>query len=167
MFMDVTKRALIGKVWGKKNETLSRLRFSSNIHPSSKSDLKCQNNMLWWLIWGIVHLCRSNMTGDIMENWKIVLSKNVNVYTFFVKLLCHWSLHFFYKNNDSKDQKNQTYHHFKGYKHNGKPFFPKPIFQQFVKKAKSEWILLLITLKSLLEEQSLLSKQDGIFMKNN
>ena len=51
------------------------------------------------------------------------------------KLKCAIEL-FFNKNNDSKDQKNQTYHYFKGYKHNGKPFFPKPIFQQFAKKGK-------------------------------
>ena len=39
------------------------------------------------------------------------------------KLKC--AIELFYKNNTSKDKKNQTYHHFKRYKHNGSPIFSK------------------------------------------
>ena len=42
--------------------------------------------MLRQSIWGIVRLCRSNMTRDTIKNWKVDFSKNVNFYTFFFQI---------------------------------------------------------------------------------
>ena len=35
------------------------------------------------------------------------------------------AIELYYTNNQSKDKKNQTYHHFKDYKHNGTPIYNK------------------------------------------
>ena len=77
---------------------------------------------------------------------KIDFSKNVKFCNFFsVKLSCHKfrqfsssvkmadvekaklkaAIELYYTNNKSKDKKNDTYHHFKGYKHNGTPIYNK------------------------------------------
>ena len=47
---------------------------------------KGQNEMFRQLIWGIVRLCRSNMTRDMIKNWKVDFSKNVNFHTFFFQI---------------------------------------------------------------------------------
>ena len=44
--------------------------------------------MFWQLIWGVVRLCRSKMTGDMIKNLKVEFSKNVNFYTFFLSNFC-------------------------------------------------------------------------------
>ena len=44
--------------------------------------------MFRWLIWGIVRLCRSNMTRDMIKNWKVEFSKNVNFHTLLLWNFC-------------------------------------------------------------------------------
>ena len=53
-----------------------------------KLSKKGQNKMFRQLIWGIVCLCRSNMTRDMIKNWKVEFSKNVNFHTFLLSNFC-------------------------------------------------------------------------------
>jgi len=51
-----------------------------------KVNYMSQNEMFRQLIWGIVRLCRSNMTRDMRKKWKVDFSKNVNFHTFFFQI---------------------------------------------------------------------------------
>ena len=44
------------------------------------------------------------------------------------------SIELFYLNNKSKDRKNETYHHFKNFKHNGHPIYTKSSLYELMKK---------------------------------
>ena len=75
-------------MWGKRPRHFLRFVSPQISILALKANLKGQNKMFRWLIWGIVRLCRSNMTRDMIKNWKVDFSKNVNFYTFFLSNFC-------------------------------------------------------------------------------
>ena len=97
LYAFVSKERLVAllpdsKVWGKKTSHFLRFVSPQISILALKASLKSQNKMFRQLIWGILRLCRSNMTRDMIKNWKVDFSKNVSFCIFDFLWLCHWSL---------------------------------------------------------------------------
>ena len=69
------------KGWVKKTLTTSRHDCSTNIDPGTKND-KTRSKMSRALIWDKIHLCRPNMTGDMIKNVKTVIFKKCHILQF-------------------------------------------------------------------------------------